>query len=1284
MAEVGGMLASAILKLVTKQMGSIIGGQLKLWWDFSDDFRNMKMTLESLEAVLQDAETRSIQDAPVRLWLKRLTDAMYVISDLLSEIEDGTKTPGLKFAAMTPYLTVGSNILIANKMKKMRQELDNIKNQHEQFTFKTDSSSNVQPVPDERETDSYLEDQTLIVGRNEEKRKIIASLSESMKQDIIILPIYGIGGIGKTTLAKLIFNDSQFKDYSQVWIYVSQVFNLNKIGNGIISQLSKEEGNVTDRQMIRSRLGQLLIDANNKKIIIVLDDVWEDNDSHLNKLTAMLRVVKNGRVIVIVTTRDEGIARKICTVKPYKLLPLSDEMCWAIIKQKSDFEARDDKDHLEQVGKDIAMKCSGVALAAQSLGYMLKPLTFDEWESVRNNDIWNLSTSGQESLPHQNVLACLLLSYKNMQPSLKLCFAYCAFFPKGHKLAKHDLIYQWIANGFITPSSIFSTRQLGENYAKQLLGMSFLELSKSSSPIGLHSDDVTLFSMHDLVHDLARSIMADDVLDASKMGSAGGCNCRYALLTDSSSPLKQSVASPAKVRALRFLGYGAIGLHGAAFSSARYLRVLDLSECYIPKLPNCIGGLKQLRYLNAQGVQDQVIPICITRLSRLNYLNLRGSLITALPESISEMKYLMHLDLSSCLKIVELPKSFVDLKGLVHLDLNNCRKLDIKPELFLGLEELVYLDLSKCWCVKGTVEALGGLTKLKYMDLSGTLLGKKNLAGLQERMCNLTNLRYLGLSRMHCIVPSLQTVEMDIFIGHICSLTNLERLNLSDNRDMVSLPESIGNLRKLRILDLSSCYNLERLPGTMVKMDCLRVLKVEGCHNLDKVTLSGSKFDLLPNLMVQSGVGSKSNLMLQHASPDKRLKICGLESMEFAEVVHWLDRMRKIRIEKLELEWNRDDGRSVEDMNVLGKLLPPITLRYLELEGYNSVSFPAWIMSISQYLPNLVEIRMWGIPKCNSLPPMGQLPNLKELHIGRMESITKIEEGFYGGAGAFPQLWEFELRCMDGLEEWNTTYSDGEHGVQLVMSANLHRLTLRDCPKLTLKPCPPGANNWEIENCDNVLTSWEESTQPCASSSAALTDVCVKYSKAPLHQWRLLHHLPGLTSLRIEGCRDLTCSSQGIMRGFSTLQSLHLEDNDQPDLPLWLGEVTTLRELDIRGYPDLEAPLKTMKQLTSLCALWLFRCEGMTLLPRWIGELTSIEELIISQCPKLDNLQGSMQYLKSLQSLALDDCESLQSLPECFSSLTSLRRLDITDCRGIKSFPESIKKLPKLQHLYIG
>ncbi|KAK3119942.1 hypothetical protein QOZ80_9AG0678340 [Eleusine coracana subsp. coracana] len=532
---------------------------------------------------------------------------------------------------------------------------------------------------------------------------------------------------------------------------------------------------------------------------------------------------------------------------------------------------------------------------------------------------------------------------------------------------------------------------------------------------------------------------------------------------------------------------------------------------------------------------------------------------------------------------------------------------------------------------------------------------------------------------MSSTVPDLTTVDMGIFIDRISSLSNLEHLKLSNNTKIATLPESIGSLRKLCSLDLSACKNLERLPECMVEMDCLRILYVEGCYSLDKSTLNQSNFIGLSNLLIQCERDSRNDLAFQHASPDKKLKIKSLELMKSTEVAQRIEQMRKQRIEKLDLEWNRDDKRSVEDMEVLGKLLPPITLKYFELRGYSSVSFPAWVMSMAQYLPNIVEIWMCDLPKCNSLPPLGQLPNLKELHIWGMDSITTIDEGFYGGARAFPLLWEFELRCMGSLEEWNTMYSDEENGVMELMGLNLHRLSLYDCPYLRLKPCPPKAKFWEIVRSDNVLTSWGEGKQTYAS--AALTDVTVMSSNVPLHQWRLLHHLPALNSLRIEGCSDVTCSSQQMMRGLSSLRSLHLEDNDQAELPQWLGEVSTLRELDIRGYLKLHAPLESMKQLTSLRALRLFCCGGTTP-PLWLGELTSLEELLMSECPELNNFQGSLKQLTSLQLLSLHKC-GISSLPECLGNLFSLRRLEIVDCRDIKSLPESIKKLTKLENLNI-
>ena len=174
------------------------------------------------------------------------------------------------------------------------------------------------------------------------------------------------------------------------------------------------------------------------------------------------------------------------------------------------------------------------------------------------------------------------------------------------------------------------------------------------------------FTMHDLVHDLARSIMEDEVLDASRKCTTAGSNCCYVAIADFSKPLNTFVTYPDKIRALCLLGNGGETGHTAAksFSTAKYLRVLVLGDCSIQNLPSSICHLKLLRYLNARGMKDRTIPSSITKLSKLIFFSLRGSsAVSTLPDSIGEMEGLMYLDLSGCQQMRELPESFGNLKN---------------------------------------------------------------------------------------------------------------------------------------------------------------------------------------------------------------------------------------------------------------------------------------------------------------------------------------------------------------------------------------------------------------------------------------------------------------------------------------------------------------------------------------------------------------------------------------------------------------------------------------------
>jgi Leucine-rich repeat (LRR) protein len=159
---------------------------------------------------------------------------------------------------------------------------------------------------------------------------------------------------------------------------------------------------------------------------------------------------------------------------------------------------------------------------------------------------------------------------------------------------------------------------------------------------GWYLEQGTYFTMHHLVHDLAISLLSNQMLDQNKQGNTSGGSFQHVLLSDQNKSIELIYDSHQRLKELRC---------GAAFALASSLRVLDLSKRIIQTLPNSFSQLQQLRYLSAPSIQGEMVPDCITELSNLIYLNLRRSNIGALPFSIGNLKDLMHLDLSECSKI---------------------------------------------------------------------------------------------------------------------------------------------------------------------------------------------------------------------------------------------------------------------------------------------------------------------------------------------------------------------------------------------------------------------------------------------------------------------------------------------------------------------------------------------------------------------------------------------------------------------------------------------------------
>ncbi|CAN6252189.1 unnamed protein product [Urochloa humidicola] len=895
---------------------------------------------------------------------------------------------------------------------------------------------------------------------------------------------------------------------------------------------------------------------------------------------------KESMVRIIVTTRTEEVAGKICTVAPYKLEPLSDDQCWTLFKHTAFLSGctlgEDEKTAMEKIGRDIANKCQGVPMAAQALGFMLRNKAVEEWKNMRDSDIWSGSSTTDDVLPS------LKLSYYQMSPYLKLCFSYCSVFPKGFEMHRGNLIQQWISLGFIpsSPEKHMTLEKIGENYVNELLGMSFIQYSRLTS--SSKKEDIKnfmLLRMHDLMHDLGRSVIGDELLlvDGEKECSSSSGNYRYALVLNHETQMAVCNHVPAKLRALHFSECPKI--QRSLFSKS--LRILDLGKCPRGNLPASIDKLKQLRYLSAPDMQHKKVSKRVTGLSKLIHLNMSGSIkISILPKSINKLKNLLHLDLSGCCNLCSLPESFGDLNNLAHLNLANCSLLKILPKSVGKLRGLLHVDLSGCCSLCSLPESLGDLMNLTHLNLANCSLlntlpesvGKLanllhlelcccgGLCSLPESFGELINLSYLDLANCYdlqslpnsfgrlCELRYLNLsgclkLNLRVDIETICCLTKLQYLNLSRCPSLMHIPESANNLTNLHTLDLSRCAWIERFPKNLSGMTTLKFLLIQGCSSWLEQRVRESRFKndmlTLPKFIIQrTASGMSSNISLLQSVYPTELEIECLENVTSIKEASEVNLADKSLLTKLVFAWTSAVDRFVEDEALLRELQPPEKLLFLKVQGYTATSFSGWMMSMSSCLSHLVRIEMVDLPRCQHLPPFGQLQNLEQLTLKRMPIFRKLGTEICGGSGAFKKLREFTLIDLDTLEEWVTQVSEnGEF-----MFPSLHKLEICRCPILRLKPCLPRAIEWTIQASDEVIATQYDAN---SSSSLTLSKLHVTSCRLLPDKWALFQFLPFLQVLEISNQQKKLPDSIDLLVSLWSLK-IDISNHNQEELSYWL------------------------------------------------------------------------------------------------------------------------------------
>ncbi|KAF2319205.1 hypothetical protein GH714_013938 [Hevea brasiliensis] len=490
---------------------------------------------------------------------------------------------------------------VAHKVKNINESLNKIKNDAMGFGLQIISR---QPQMDlDRLTNSILDNP--VVGREADVSKIVNLLSHSCDQVLTVVPIVGMGGLGKTTLAKLVcqevLEEQRLFDL-KIWVCVSDHFDYGRILGEMLQTLDGHMGGVTNIDAIlyifRRRWR-----AKSFYLFLMMFGIMNERWNELK--TCLTRISRNNGNVVLVTTRTEEVASIVetSTHYTYKLGGLSHDECWSIMKARALIRSGRTSipTDLEGIGREIAKKCGGVPLAAKVLGWTMgSKMDKEEWLSIGNNNVLNASDGKND-----NVEPILKLSFDHLPSYLKSCFTYCSVFPKDALIEKELLIRLWMAEGLVG-----CNEDEGNKYFNALIQNSFFQDVERDK-----YENVKWCKMHDLVQDLALSLSNSETWTVENCSAADDISLIRRAHVDSQNA-SILAGGGKKLRSLFIDGFELDNSW-----KLKSLRALHFMIPYnIKKLPSSVGKLKHLRFLDVSGTDIEVLPESITQLYNLQTL----------------------------------------------------------------------------------------------------------------------------------------------------------------------------------------------------------------------------------------------------------------------------------------------------------------------------------------------------------------------------------------------------------------------------------------------------------------------------------------------------------------------------------------------------------------------------------------------------------------------------------------------------------------------------------------